>query len=100
MHALAEAGCVIIDSHLLSLGSEFAAVLMLRGNWSSLAKLEAQLKRLESLGLTIQFRRSGGTPSTPPATPTEALPYAVEVIALERPGTVYAVVDFFATRKR
>ncbi|NJN47364.1 MAG: glycine cleavage system protein R, partial [Candidatus Competibacteraceae bacterium] len=54
-----ECDCGIEDSRMTMLGSEFAATLMVQGNWSSLAKLEVQLKRLEqTLGLAICSKRT------------------------------------------
>ena len=36
----------IVDSRMTALGSEFAMLLLVSGNWHTLAKLETELKRL------------------------------------------------------
>ena len=92
--AIAESECTIISSRMMVLGREFAVILMVQGNWNTLAKLEVQLKRLEQpLGLTIVAHR---TEERKPQ--GEVLPYAVEVIALNRPGIVHRLAHFFSSR--
>lgn len=89
-----DAGCSVHDSHVNVLGQECVAMLMVRGNWNTLAKLEAQLRKAEpSLGLTLTLKRTG-----PRKASDDALPYAVEVIALEQPGIVNSLAGFFASR--
>ena len=70
------------------------AMLLVHGNWNTLAKLETQLKRAEEEhGLTITIKRTG-----PRKISQDALPYSVEVIALEAPGIVNHLAAFFASR--
>jgi glycine cleavage system transcriptional repressor len=89
-----ECACSIQESRLAVLGGEFTVVAMVRGNWNTLAKLEAQLKRLEqSLDLAIIAKRTGER-----ARPENMLPYAVEVIAMDHPGIVHALANFFSSR--
>lgn len=89
-----DAGCSIRDSRMAVLGGEFAIVLLLSGNWNAVAKLESLLPRLrDSLDVTVQCKR------TEPRTGTSNLiPYAVEVVSLDRPGIVHDVANFFAHR--
>jgi glycine cleavage system transcriptional repressor len=91
---VADCGCSIGDSRMAVLGSEFAMVVLLSGNWNAVAKVEQNLRRLEdSLGLTIQSKR------TEPRTGTEkVIPYAIEVVALDQPGIVHDVANFFSRR--
>lgn len=86
--------CHIADSRMTVLGGEFAMLLMVQGNWNTLTKLEMQLKRLEqTLNMTIIAKR------TEDRTPTgDALPYAVEVVAVNQPGIVHHLANFFASR--
>ncbi|HXH01911.1 MAG TPA: glycine cleavage system protein R [Candidatus Competibacteraceae bacterium] len=92
--AVTEAGCSIVDSRMVALGSEFAAILMVHGNWNTLAKLEAQLKRLEqNQGLHLLAQRCEGRRGQ-----RDLLPYAVEVIALDQPGIVHSLAEFFSSR--
>ncbi len=93
MHVV-DAGCNIIDSRMAVLGGEFAIMMMVEGAWSAVAKLETQLPGLQKkLGLTVITKRteehepkSGGRP------------YMVEVIAMDHPGIVYKLANFFSSR--
>ncbi len=89
-----ECGCRIIEARMSVLQADATIVVMVHGNWSTLAKLEMQLKRLEqSLGISILTRR------TPERKPTaDTLPYTVEVIALDQPGIVHSLASFFCSR--
>lgn len=92
--ALMECGCTIADSRMTVLGSEFAAVLMITGNWSAIAKVEGGLPALqERLGLTISARRTEAR-----ATEIPLLPYIAEIVTVDRPGIIYRLADFFAAR--
>ncbi len=89
-----DAGCSILDSHICIYGQECAAMLMVHGNWNTLAKLEAQLKRAEtSLGLSLTIKRTA-----PRQASADSLPYTVEVVALEQPGIVHSLAGFFSAR--
>lgn len=89
-----DSNCQIVDSRMTVLGSEFIAVLLVHGNWNTLAKLEVHLTRLEqALGLTITVKRTEG-----PKPRSDVLPYAVEVIALEQRNVVHNLTQFFASR--
>ena len=49
----------IVDSRMTALGSEFAMLLLVSGNWHTLAKLETELKKLgDAGGVTISVRRT------------------------------------------
>src|SRR5215471_12809166 len=43
---ISESGGNISESRMASLGTEFAMLLLVSGNWHALAKLETELKRL------------------------------------------------------
>lgn len=89
-----DSNCQIVDSRIAVLGSEFVAMLLIYGNWNTLAKLEVQLTRLEqTLGLTITVKRTEGQKPR-----NEVLPYAIEVIALEQRNIVHSLTHFFASR--
>lgn len=92
--AVAESGCSVKDSRMAVLGSEFAMAMLVAGNWNAVAKFETALPRVaERLGLSVQARR------TRPRTGTaNQIPYAVEVVAIDHPGIVHDVADFFAHR--
>ncbi|MEZ5583525.1 MAG: ACT domain-containing protein [Candidatus Competibacteraceae bacterium] len=89
-----ECDCGIEDSRMTMLGREFTATLMVQGNWNSLAKLEVQLKRLEqTFGLAILSKRTEEKQSR-----VAAVPYTVEVIAMDHPGIVHSLASFFTSR--
>ncbi|MBK7543094.1 MAG: glycine cleavage system protein R [Candidatus Competibacteraceae bacterium] len=92
--AILECDCNIMDSRMTVLGREFGILLLVQGNWNTLTKLEMQFKRLEqALNMTILTKR---TESRTPA--GDVLPYAVEVVAVNQPGIVHHLANFFASR--
>ena len=58
--AIADCGGSISDSRMTALGSEFAMLLLVNGNWHTLAKLEGEFKKLaDATGMNIQLRQIG-----------------------------------------
>ncbi len=91
---IADCGCSMVDSRMTVLGAEFAALVLVYGNWNTLAKLEVQLERLQkTLGADLRWRRTAGRGNR-----GEVLPYAIEVIALDQVGVVHKLAGFFAGR--
>lgn len=91
--AIVEAGCNVIHSHMLALGSEFSMTLMVQGNWSSIAKLETLLPVLRKrLNLDIIVRRTGEL-----SPDSAGRPYLVEVVSLDTPGIIHQLSSFFAS---
>jgi glycine cleavage system transcriptional repressor len=91
---VAECGGVISESRMVSLGTEFAMVVLVSGNWHALAKLETELKRLgETTGLAVHMKR---TEPRPPR--TDMVPYSIDVVCLDQGGIVSGLAGFFATR--
>lgn len=89
-----ECDCSIVNSRMMMLGNEFSAIVMVQGNWNTLARLEVQLKRLEqSSGLTFVCRRTQEHQRQ-----EDVLPYAVEVIALNHLRIVHELANFFTHR--
>ncbi len=92
--AVMDCGCSIHDSRMTVLGGEFAMISLLSGNWNSIAKIEQSLPRLgEELELTIQSRRTEARTGT-----GHIIPYGVEVVAMDHPGIVHEVAEFFSKR--
>ena len=89
-----ESGCNIADSRMTVLGGEFAVLLLAEGQWNNLTKLEGQLEQIqERLGMIISLKR------TEQKKPGGAfLPYAVDVVALDHPGIVNNLANFFSQR--
>jgi glycine cleavage system transcriptional repressor len=87
-------GCNITDSRMTVLGGEFAILLMVEGQWNTLAKLEGAIPELESeLKLTIIAKRTEKRLRS-----SNLLPYMVEVVAMDHPGIVNRLADFFSER--
>lgn len=86
--------CNIVDSRMTVLGGEFAILLMVEGNWNTLTKLEDALpKQGAKLGLTIISKRTDERQSG-----SKTLPYAIDVVAMDHPGIVHHLANFFSER--
>lgn len=92
--AILDSGCNVEDSRMTVLGGEFALILMVSGHWGAITRLERQLPALEQkLELTIQSKHT-----EPRAGAQDRVPYSVDVVAMDHPGIVHEVADFFASR--
>lgn len=84
----------IEDSRMTVLGGEFAMLLLVSGEQTSLDALQTQVNDIEQ---TLQMRLLIKTTSeTKPV--DNAIPYAVEVAALDHPGIVNNIASFFSNR--
>jgi glycine cleavage system transcriptional repressor len=91
---ISDCGGSISESRMASLGNEFAMLILVSGNWHSLAKLEGELARLsESTGLSLHMKRT-----EPRAPRTELLPYSIDVVCLDQAGIVAGLSGFCASR--
>jgi glycine cleavage system transcriptional repressor len=91
---VAECGGNISESRMASLGSEFAMLLLVSGNWHALAKLETELKRLAETGeLSVHLRRTELR-----TTRQEMVPYSIDVVCLDQSGIVSGLAGFLASR--
>ena len=91
---ISDCGGNIGDSRMASLGSEFAMVMLIAGNWHSLAKLETELKKFaDSTGLTVNLRRT-----EPRAPRTDQLPYSIDAVCLDQSGVVSSISGFCSSR--
>ena len=85
----------IVESHMTAMGSEFAMLVLVSGNWHSIAKLEGELPKLgEKLKITVEIHRTENR-----STSDDLLPYAIDVICLDQPGIVANLSSFFSTRE-
>ncbi|MGE0386115.1 MAG: glycine cleavage system protein R [Gammaproteobacteria bacterium] len=89
-----ESGCNIVDSRMTVLGSEAAMMFLVSGTWNAIVKLEDTLPRLEKRHKVHVYCKR----TTPRAAATNLMPYAVEVVASDRPGIVADIAHFFTTR--
>jgi len=92
--AVADCGGSISESRMASLGNEFAMLLLVAGNWHTLAKLEGEFKKLsDGSGINIQMRRTEER-----AARNDMLPYSVDVVCLDQTGIVASMSGFFSQR--
>lgn len=87
-------GCNIEESRMAVLGGQFALIMLVSGPWNALSRLEGQMEPLgEQLGLTIIHKRTQKRERTQPA-----IPYDVEVVAMDHPGIVRDLSAFFSKK--
>ena len=92
--AVRDCGCSIGDSRMTVLGDRFALILLLTGTWDAIAKIESMLPRLENqLQVKAVSQRS-----EPRKRHTNMMPYAIEVVAVDRAGIVHEITQFFTQR--
>lgn len=91
---ITDAGCNIEESRMAVLGGQFALVMRVAGTWNALSKLEGQLESAgRELGLSIIHTRTREKART-----AAAIPYQVDVVALDHPGIVHSLASFFSKR--
>lgn len=89
-----ECGCNVEEGRMSHLGNEFALIVMLSGTWDAIAKMEDLIPRIEKkFDITISARRT-----TTKSAQREAMPYAVEVVSVNRAGVVMDIAEFFHAR--
>ena len=77
--AIADCGGSISESRMTSLGNEFAMLLLVNGNWHTLAKLEGEFKKLaDATGMNIQLRRTEER-----AARNDMLPYSIDAVDVD-----------------
>lgn len=85
--------CNIVDSRMTVLGGEFAVIMMVAGSWDAVAKLEGTLPSIsKNLGLTTTIKQ------TQERTARQALSYTVNVVALDNPGIVHEIAQYFSNQ--
>lgn len=83
----------IEESRMTTLGSEFAMLMLVSGNWHTLSRLEDQLAKLSSDDeLTVMIRKTSQRVSK-----EDRMPYHVDVVSLDQQGIVYNLANFFAS---
>jgi glycine cleavage system transcriptional repressor len=89
-----DCGGNVLESRMTALGNEFAMLLLVSGNWHTLAKLEGELQKVaEASGMTISARRTELKPLRP-----DVVNYTVDVVCLDQPGVLHSLAGFFASR--
>jgi glycine cleavage system transcriptional repressor len=89
--ACLQCGCNLLNTKINLLGQDLAVTLFLSGNWGAIAKMETTLPNLEQrLGMSIQARRT-----QEPNVTGQSMPYTIQITAIDRPGTLNDIADFF-----
>jgi len=84
----------IEESRMTTLGTEFAVLMLVSGNWHTLSRLERGLEKLTGDDdLTFAIRKTDERPST-----EDRMPYGVDVVSLDHQGIVFGLANFFAAR--
>ena len=84
----------IEESRMTTLGSEFAMLLLVSGNWHTLSRLEQDLDKLcKGSDLQVSIKKTDTKPAE-----EDHMPYAVDVVALDQQGIVFNLANFFTTR--
>ena len=84
----------IEDSRMTVLGGEFAMLVSVAGGDLPLKRLETKLGQLaERMELAFLFRRTQGRKNV-----EGRVPYTVSVTAMDHPGIVHRVADFFSSQ--
>lgn len=90
--AIRDLGGNITECRLSKMGNDLSGILLVEGGWDAIAKIEAQVPRLEAeLNLQIHSKR---TETKKPA--GAALPYGIDIVSSYRPGLVYEITRFMA----
>lgn len=89
---ISEAGCNIEDSRMALLGGQFAIIMLISGRWDALTKLEDKVDQIGvELGLSIIHKRTREVERKEPL-----VPYHIEVVAMDHPGIVQSLAEFFS----
>jgi glycine cleavage system transcriptional repressor len=84
----------IEESRMATLGSEFAMLMLVSGNWHTLTRLQNGLDKLsQGDDLTVAIRKTGVKEAK-----QTRMPYAVDVVSLDQQGIVFNLANFFASR--
>ena len=91
---IVDAGCNIEESRMALLGGQFAILMLVSGRWDALTRLEDRLTTVgDELGLAIVQKRTKRVERTVPL-----VPYTINVVAMDHPGIVHNLANFFAQR--
>jgi len=84
----------IEDSRMTVLGGEFAVLLLVSGKQSSIDQFQKISSEIEhSLQMRLLIKATSDTTSV-----GDSIPYSVEVAALDNPGIVNNIANFFSSR--
>lgn len=87
--------CAILESRMTELGAEFAAHLLVEGNWNHIVKLENALEILSNrLNLKIAAMRCRDMEEQE----DQGLPYAIDVFATDKSDNLHDLCAFLTSR--
>ena len=90
-----DCGGSIRESRMTTLGSEFAMLVLIAGNWHAISRMEQELTRFaESNELSLQLKRTA-----PKQLARALLPYAIDVVCIDQPGIAHNLAGFFAKQQ-
>lgn len=82
------------------LGGEFAIILLISATNNDLNNIEQIIKQqASSLELSIITKQTSDKALSEKTRDEKKIPYIVEVLAMDNPGIVYKLADFFSSRK-
>ena len=84
----------IEDSRMAVLGGEFAVLMAVEGSEENLDAFSTSLAQLEDQGLSYLFKRTEHR-----GTQNPSRPYRAEISALDHPGIVASIAQFFSDRE-
>ena len=91
---IADAGCNLVESRVATVGADVSVLLLAKGGWDAIAKLETALGRVgrsENVHL-LSYRTQTRDQQS------HLLPYMIEVVAADKPGVLVELIDFFNRR--
>lgn len=89
-----DCGGNIEESRMTALGSEFAMLLLVSGNWAAIGKLEKALERLaKDKPLSINIRKTDER-----SVDDQRMPYGIDIVSLDQPGIVFNLANFFSAQ--
>lgn len=92
--SILELGANIDESRMALLGGEFAMILLVSADEAVIDHLQQSLPQIgEKTGLTISCKETA-----PRSEAARTMPYEVTVVAMDHPGIVHSVTEFFASR--
>ena len=92
--AILDKGGNITESRMMALSGEFAMMLLVTGDESSITDINSKLTGIgETLDLTITAKETTSEQSD-----LKRLPYQVTVVSMDHPGIVHDISDFLSSR--
>ncbi|MGD9584447.1 MAG: glycine cleavage system protein R [Lysobacterales bacterium] len=88
---ISECGCTLLEARHVALGGHLSIAMLAMGSWDAVAKLESSGARMEREdGIRTHLQRT-----TAKTMAGDLLPYSVEVVAADKPGILFQLVEFF-----